>query len=352
MQKTIKLKLLPDKEQEQLISITMSEYIRLANDIVADMVTFNEFGKLTSAKVTAKLPAVLKSQCIQDCKSIFKRYLKTRIEPILKKRVAIWNNQSYKIYQNDIAFPVLINGKCQRIKVKTLIPKDILEMLQNSKLGTMRITYKSHKMIAQIAITVQEEKSTGNNIMGVDLGLKCPAVCVTNTNKVKFVGNGRKNKYIRRHFKAKRRKLGKAKKNNAIKHFADKEQRIMKDIDHKISRTIINFAINNNVSIIRLEKLDNIRNTAKISRKNNYNLHTWTFYRLAQYIEYKAKLAGIKIEYVDPAYTSQTCPKCGEKHKAKDRNYTCHCGFRSHRDLVGAINICNSTVIVGNRLSA
>jgi len=68
----------------------------------------------------------------------------------------------------------------------------------------------------------------------------------------------------------------------------NKDKRYMKGQDHKISRGIVNFAIENNVSVIRLEKLTNIRNTAKTSRKNEKNLHTWSFYRLAQLIEYKA----------------------------------------------------------------
>ena len=88
--------------------------------------------------------------------------------------------------------------------------------------------------------------------------------------------------------------------------------------------------------------------TTGTSRKNNHSLHTWSFYRLAQYIEYKAGLEGIKVEYVNPAYTSQTCPVCGHVHHANDRNYTCKCGFHIHRDLLGAMNICNSTEYVGD----
>ena len=49
---------------------------------------------------------------------------------------------------------------------------------------------------------------------------------------------------------------------------------------------------------IELERLANIRSTARTSRKNNPSLHTWSFYRFAQHIEYKARLAGVKIEYV------------------------------------------------------
>jgi len=106
------------------------------------------------------------------------------------------------------------------------------------------------------------------------------------------------------------------------------------------------------VSVIKLEQLSNIRSTTRTSRKNNHNLHTWSFYRLAQFIEYKAKLAGIVVEYVNPMYTSQRCPKCNGINHATDRHYACKCGYHAHRDIVGAINIANSTEYVGNRHTA
>ncbi|WP_372585465.1 RNA-guided endonuclease TnpB family protein [Bacillus mycoides] len=138
----------------------------------------------------------------------------------------------------------------------------------------------------------------------------------------------------------------------AIRRMDDKEQRWMQDKDHKISREIINFAIANHISVIRLEQLTNIRQTARTSRKNEKNLHTWSFYRLSQFISYKAMIAGIQIEYVNPAYTSQSCPKCAKKNKAQDRKYKCPCGFKTHRDIVGAMNIRCATVIDGNSQSA
>ena len=126
----------------------------------------------------------------------------------------------------------------------------------------------------------------------------------------------------------------------------------MKDQDHKVSRAIINFAKENNISVIRLEQLTNIRQTARTSRKNEKNLHSWSFYRLSQFIEYKANLEGIKVEFVDPGYTSQTCPICLKQNKAQDRIYKCKCGFEKHRDIVGAMNIRYATVIDGNSQSA
>lgn len=138
----------------------------------------------------------------------------------------------------------------------------------------------------------------------------------------------------------------------AIRNLNDKEQRYMKDQDHKVSRAVVNFAKENNISVIRLEQLTNIRKTARTSRKNEKNLHNWSFYRLSQFIAYKANLVGIKVELVNPAYTSQTCPKCSAKNKAQDRKYKCKCGFEKHRDLVGAMNIRYAPVIDGKSQSA
>jgi transposase len=48
-------------------------------------------------------------------------------------------------------------------------------------------------------------------------------------------------------------------------------------------------------------KLSGIRQTARTSRKNEKNLDTWSFHRLANFIEYKAILAGLTVEFVDPS---------------------------------------------------
>jgi IS605 OrfB family transposase len=365
MQITVKIKLEPTKEQIRFLQATTKEYIRLVNQIVADFVEADINLKYTSKTVVAELSSAVKNQAIQDAKSVFKKYKKnirtnSRLKPedqkkvkipILKKPVAIWNNQNYSLNGNVLSFPVLIANKSKRIEVQTVLTDYQQERLKG-KSGSLRITQKSGKYIAQIAVEMPEQQSKDNKVMGVDLGLKIPAVAVVEGGKTKFAGNGRQNKFIKRKHRSVRRKLGKLKKLKAIEKRHDKEQRWMKDQDHKISRQIVNFAKENNVAVIRLERLTNIRNTAKTSRKNEKNLHTWSFYRLAQYIEYKAILAGIKVEYVNPKHTSQKCPKCGEINKANDRKYKCGCGYKAHRDRVGAINIISATVADGNSLSA
>lgn len=370
MQLSETVKLYMTREQKSLITMTMTEYINTVNSLVSDAINDTSISKYTTADVTANLPSALTNQCIRDAKSIIRKYNKACRDadrknakltkqgkdikvvatiPVLKKPCCYINNQNYKVNGDYIEFPVLINGKSKRLSIKVKMTDKQKCVFVNSKLGTMRIVYKNNKIVAQIVYAATESVYDGEgNVMGVDLGIKCPAVSYVSDGSVKFYGNGRKNKYMRRHYAYLRKKLQKAKHIDAVKRINDKEQRIMRDIDHKLSHDIVETAVAHDVKTIKLECLVNIRSTTRTSRKNNRSLHNWSFYRLAQFIEYKAKLAGITVEYVNPAYTSQTCPICGHVHHANDRKYVCKCGFHIHRDILGAMNICNSTEYVGD----
>ena len=89
---------------------------------------------------------------------------------------------------------------------------------------------------------------TDGNIMGIDFGIKCPAVSYCSDGSVKFYGNGRRNKYLRRQYAYVRKKLQTSKKRKAVKRINDKEQRIMRDIDHKLSHDIVETAVGHHVS--------------------------------------------------------------------------------------------------------
>lgn len=363
MQITVEVKILPTSQEAAILNETLKNYIETVNGIVAEFIDKDKPLKITSKNVSVDIPSALKAQAIRDAHSVFKKYKKELFKqskkaepkavkvPVLKKPVAIWNNQNFSIGENFVAFPLWINGKVKKIAIKAIIPEKQKALLQG-KLGSLRITKKQGKYIAQIAVEVSSESTMGTHTMGVDLGLKVPAVAMTDTGKIQFFGNGRENKYKKRQARLKRKQLGNAKKIIALKKLNNKEQRWMKDKDHKVSRQIVNFAKDNKVGTIQLEALAGIRQTARTSRKNNHNLHSWSFYRLAQFIQYKAELAGIKVVFVDPKYTSQTCPVCGTRNKANDRKYKCHCGFETHRDILGARNIITAPVIGGNSLSA
>jgi putative transposase len=143
-----------------------------------------------------------------------------------------------------------------------------------------------------------------------------------------------------------------------------KERRWMRDTNHKLSHQIVSHAQHQGVGIIRLEHLAGIRTRtrqrmartsrgaksrkAATARKNNRMMATWAFYQLATFIAYKAARAGIAVQWVDPAHTSQQCPACFRRNEADDRHYVCaECGWTGHRDAVGAINISRRTAVPG-----
>ena len=351
MSKKIKLtktvRLFPSNEQAELIASLMQEYINAFNLTLTEMINYDQHFRFSSKQISGNLPSCIKNEIAGEAlasdKKMFKYHMK---QPVLKKRYASWNNQNYSIYKDDnnyfISFPVWKDGKSRKITVKASMPNEVFTFLEAHKLGSMRIKKKHHKFVAFIAYEPVIEKCDSSGVMGIDLGLKCPAVAVTDSGKVKFFGNGRKNKRIRRHFSNRRKKLQKKKKLNAVKKINNKEARIMNDIDHKLSRAIVNYAIKNGIKTIKLEDLSGItqRTTSKSRYKTKESAsYTWSFYRLKSYITYKAKLAGIEVVLINPHNTSRICPHCGKLNKPEGRIYKCECGFKEHRDIVGARNI-------------
>lgn len=293
MQLSETVKLFPTKEFYALICETQNEYIATVNSLVALAVSGTSIAKYTSANVSANLPSALRCQCVRDANSIVKKHYKACRKtvlsnrsnakysskktlvapqlPILKKPCFYVNNQNIKIRDATIEFPLLVNGKTSRVQVPAKLTERQKELFFNSKLGTLRVVKKGRNLVAQVVYEVAEAKiKTEGNTMGVDLGIKCPAVSFCSDSSVKFFGNGRKNKYMRRHYAHLRKKLQKAKKLKAVKRIDDKEQRIMRDLDHKISHDIVATAVAKNVKVIKLEQLQGIRSTTRISRKNNH----------------------------------------------------------------------------------
>ncbi len=347
---TVQIRLFPS--HPALLREHGKAYIEAVNRLTLQAERAGTFANLTSKDIVANLPSAVRNQIIRDARSIHKKANKQGKRPILRRRAYYVNNQNYSIDGNAVAFPVMMDGKVQRLRVESRITEREKNVLASGKLGLLKVVEKSGKWYVQISVEIQTGKTTGEATMGIDLGLKVPAAVVTSTGKTKFVGNGRQNKYIRRKYSSRRRKMGKLKKLSAIRKQQNKEHRYMKDQNHKISRQIVNMAIDDQVSVIKIEKLKNIRQTTRTSRKNAKNLHNWSFYQLQMFIAYKAALAGIRVVEVNPAYTSQTCPICEKRNKAIDRTYRCPCGFHAHRDRVGAINIMRQPVADGNSLSA
>lgn len=77
-------------------------------------------------------------------------------------------------------------------------------------------------------------------------------------------------------------------------------------------------------------------------------LSAWPRRELHRQVEYKAEDAGVPVIKVNPAYTSKTCPRCGEikgRRSRVGRMFVCErCGWRCDRQLNAGLNICQAAL--------
>jgi len=90
----------------------------------------------------------------------------------------------------------------------------------------------------------------------------------------------------------------------------DHYQNALTDIVEKASREAVEYAKQFENPVLVMEDLTYIRERLDYGKYMNRRLHSWAFARLQGRIEDKATEAGIPVEYVNPAYTSQTCHSC------------------------------------------
>lgn len=218
--------------------------------------------------------------------------------------------------------------------LKINLHKQQQERIKNNEIIKMDIKKEKRGYYAKfiLSVTIPKEKQRISNSMGVDVGMRCPAVCYTSKGKIKFIGNGREIRYFKRIHNA----YIKKNKNNyrRLIKFDHKAQRYKNHIDHCISKEVVDFAIAHHIDEVRLENLTNLQ-----KRFKNHEQVCWSYQRLQTYIKYKANLVGMKVTLVDPRFTSKRCPHCGKLNNVKGREYICKCGFKKHRDIVGAMNI-------------
>jgi putative transposase len=122
--------------------------------------------------------------------------------------------------------------------------------------------------------------------------------------------------------------------------FRAKQQRRLRDMEHKISRSVVDYAMDSQAGVLAIGDVRDIADAPEMGRKQNQKLSTWRHGKLRAYLTYKAEAEGMRVVLVNERHTSQTCPNCERRHKPKGRTYRCpDCRFQAHRDVVGAVNI-------------
>jgi len=209
-----------------------------------------------------------------------------------------------------------------------------------------------------VAIQVEQEIGSpnhqANSIVGGDLGVK-RLLTLSDGSHINPINTNKQTDKIKR---LQRKLAQKVKFSSNWKKLKEKISRLHSKVTnirhdrlHKISTSL-----SKSHAIIVIEDLK-IKNMTK-SSKGNVSQHGnmvkqksglnrvilnqgWGMFR--EMLAYKQYWRGGEVIFVDPKYTSQTCPECA--HKSKDNRQTqsrfecAACGYTNNADYVGALNI-------------
>lgn len=251
-----------------------------------------------------------------------------RVSVHFDKRTYSLNGETVSLYTLD-----------GRITVPMRLGEHQRRILASGKPKEAELVLRKGQWFFNLVVETGDVKPVASGtVLGVDVGEN--NLAAVSTGKV-FGGEhlrDRRDRYL-----ALRRRLqsnGSQSAKQKLRQVSGKEARRVKHINHETSKAIVQAAIKAGVAKITMEDLTHIRERIKTGKRMRCRLHRWAWRQLQTFVEYKAKAAGIAVEYTNPAYTSQTCSCCGELGKRSKHRFECpHCGLRAHSDLNASRNL-------------
>lgn len=361
MKLTLQIQLLPDKEQAQKMLSTMERFNEASTWLAAQAFDLQSANKIKLQQLyyyklreKFSLSAQMAAICIRHVGGTYSRDKSTR--PVFRKHAAMpYDSRIMSFKGIDRVSLLTLEG---RVIVPFVMGKYQQERFSLAKGQADLVRRKDGKWFLLVTADVPEKTPVSNtDFIGVDLGVINIATdsdgdVFTNAETEKVRLHYRKTRRSLQIKAAKQKRLGKRPKNikKTLKSLSGRERRFKANINHCISKSIVEKAIGTHRGIA-VEELTGIRDRTRFGKGQRDKHSKWAFAELRGFIEYKAQLAGVPVVSVNPAYTSQTCPEC--KHISKGNRlirgvFLCRsCGHFDHADTVGAKNIaCAASVIM------
>jgi len=270
-------------------------------------------------------------EAVDSCRQVRKNGLAEARYPWRLRRYhdVVYTNQDARIRDGRLVLPHGTSGTLRiRLPDTVTLPGRLMEA---------RLSYGTVRLICEIPDTSRAQQT----VIGVDLGVNT-LIAATDGRKVILIsGRAAKatiqyrnkqlasisqrqsayTKHSRRYKRLQRRKY----------LVLDKAKRRIRDLCHKATRQVAD-AFPGATCYVGEPFNDAAR---RIGRKQAQQVSSACTRKIIQVLDYKTAGAITLGE----AYSSQTCPVCGERSTHR-RIYRCpHCGATGPRDAVGAVNI-------------
>ncbi len=264
-----------------------------------------------------------------------------------KFRTAIWKNTAIKYKSGNLQ----ISTGAGNAKIVIALPEELRAAL---KFIEVRLVFNKNSRAYDWHIVVENGKKAkvakGTNTVSVDPGEIHPAV-IGDEHSATVITCRQRRAVQRGHAKnlkgysaalAKKKKGSRTYKKlvRSKTRCKAKHELVMRDMEHKISRAIVEEAVAREASVIVYGDVRDIADGVDKGKEHNQRTSQWNHGKVRAFTEYKAEAEGIKVVVQNESYTSKTCPNCGHRHKPRGRKFKCPvCKFQSHRDVVGQVNI-------------
>ena len=211
-----------------------------------------------------------------------------------------------------------------------LFGKKILRKINLNKIKLIQIFKRNNRLYCKLSVVNDiSEPTSGKNIIGCDVNYK----------RIVFSDNIFYNIKQLAHRKIEHKKYNQKKRN--LNNYT-------KDFLHKLTTQIADDLQSKGIDVLVLENLKNLRKSA--SRKLgtskgkmiNYIINSFPYSMFQNFLKYKCLDRGIKVEQINPAYTSKTCSRCSSRNTKRPRqeDFVClNCNFQLNADLNGSRNI-------------
>jgi putative transposase len=359
MKRTISIRLETNKEQSQKLLALREAFLSVCNQLTQPAMENRCWNRvalhhLSYSKTRANSP--LGSQMV--CNAIFsvcKAYaalniVKDEAVPQIrfhKNRSIHFDKRTYSI-KGDCLSLYTLDG---RVTVKMRLGSFQQGYFSQGKPKEAELIFKKGHWYFNLVLDLPAPPLTEHTVvLGVDLGENNLAAISSGQ-----IFGGGKIRHERDQFLAKRRALqsnGSQSAKQLQKKISGRETRHMKQINHEVSKQIVREAIRQDAGVIVLENLTNIRKRVKGGKRIRTRLHRWAFAQLQTFIQYKAEANGVRIAFVNPAYSSQTCSCCGALGVRERHTFKCSCGNQQHSDLNASRNLCRFALSLGSTTCA
>jgi hypothetical protein len=351
MKLTLKLKLIHEVDQKEELLKLMRLYNQACNYVSEIAFKEQEFRSyplhhLTYSKIREKFN--LPSQYAISVISTVADAYKTELTKATKEKRTLtqckWKKHSSIALDTRLLsyFPakneITLRSLDKRLKLGLVIHN---QAQFDSRKGEAKLLYNQGKFYLGQTIDIkQEEKKEINDYIGVDLGIVRIA---SDSDGDYYSGEEiekKRIKYTKHRQSLKQKKTASSRRR--LKKIGNKEARFRKDINHKISKQIVEKAKDTSRGIA-MEALVQFFKKETVRKSYRNQRSSWSFYQLRSYVEYKAKLAGIPVVLVDPRNTSKMCSKCNhidDANRKDQAHFVCQsCGFATNADFNASLNI-------------